>query len=103
MRRNLALAAFASDIPQSVTAHSGDRSRSVRELARYWRVSTRKVRALIRRGLLRAIDLGCGRQQLRLTPEAVRACEQRLAVRQPAARRRRRSEVDPEIERLLSD
>lgn len=80
-----------------------DHSQSVRQVAAYWRVSPRKVRLLIRRGLLRAIDLGCGRQLLRLTPEAIRECEQRLAVKAPSPRRKRQSEIDPEIERLLSE
>lgn len=79
-----------------------DRSQSVREVAVYWRVSPRKVRSLIRRGLLRAIDLGCGRQQLRIPPDAVAECEKRLAVRVPQPRKRQ-PVIDPEIERLLSE
>lgn len=78
-----------------------DKSLSVRELAAYWRVSTRKIRALVKRGLLQAIDLGTvGRTQLRITPSAIAECERRLAVR-AAAPRRRRETIDPEIARLL--
>jgi excisionase family DNA binding protein len=79
------------------------RSKSVREVAAYWRISPRKVRALIRRGLLRAVDLGCGRQQLRITPDAIQECEERLTVKAPAPRRKRCPEIDPEIERILSE
>lgn len=79
-----------------------DRSRSVRQLAAYWRVSPRKVRALIRRGLLRAVDFGIGRRQLRITPEAVRECETRLAVRTPPPRRKRCGDLDPELVAYLT-
>lgn len=76
-------------------------SQSIRQFAAYLRVSPRKVRSWIRLGLLRAIDVGCGRQLLRLTPDAIREFEQRMAVKPPAHRPKRQSEIDPEIERLL--
>jgi excisionase family DNA binding protein len=79
-----------------------DRSRSVRQLASYWRVSPRKVRALIRRGLLRAVDFGVGRRQLRITPDAVAECERRLAVRPPPPRRKRSGDLDPELVEFLT-
>ena len=76
---------------------------SVRQLAAYLCVGTRKVRAWIRSGLLEAIDVGtAGRTQLRIMPEAVQALQQRLAVRKPTPPRRRREKIEPEIEALLS-
>lgn len=80
------------------------RALSVRQLAKRWGVGPQKIRAMIRVGSLRAFDLGMGRQQLRIPPEAVLECERRLAVgnRLPALRRRAKR-VDPEIASLLSD
>ena len=83
-------------------AEVSQRSYSVRQLASYWRVSPRKVRALIRRGLLRAVDFGIGRRQLRITPAAVAECEQRLAVRTPAPRRKRSDDLDAELVEFLT-
>jgi hypothetical protein len=84
---------------ESALAAYPERAFSVRQVAAYWRDSPRKIRALIRRGLLRAIDLGCGRQQLRVTPAALRECEERLAVKTapPRRRRQRDSGIDPRI------
>jgi hypothetical protein len=60
------------------------------------------VRLLIRRGWLRAIDVGpAGRQRLRLTPDAVHECESRLAVSRPRRRQAVR-DIDPTIARLLA-
>jgi hypothetical protein len=84
-------------------AETFTRARSVRQLAQYWAVSPRKIRALIRRGLLRAIDLGAnGRQQLRITPEAVTECERLLTVGKLPPKRQRIKGIDPEIEALLN-
>ena len=70
------------------------RSLSVRQLARRWAVSPRKVRAMIRRRLLRAFDVGLGgRRQLRIAPEdIVTAEQQRLAVQPAVPRRRKRTD-----------
>jgi|GEM_PF-2753725 len=78
-----------------------DRALSVRQVARRWCVSPRKIRMMIRRGIIQAIDVGFGRRQLRITPEAILECEQSLTVK-PKAPRRRHQRIDPEIERLLT-
>jgi excisionase family DNA binding protein len=83
-------------------AEVGQRSYSVRQLASYWRVSPRKVRALIRRGLLRAVDFGVGRRQLRITPDAVVECERRLAVRTAPSTRKRGEDLDPDLVAYLT-
>jgi hypothetical protein len=76
---------------------------SVRQLAAHWAVSTRKIRALIRRGVLQAFNVGGnGRQQLRIAPEAIAEAEKRMAVPQPAPRRKRQPEFDEEIITLLA-
>jgi hypothetical protein len=76
-------------------------SLSVRELARRWRCAPKKVRAFIRRGTLRAFDIGCGRPELRIAPEAIAEAEQqRLAVK-PPLRRRKREQIDPGVAKLL--
>jgi hypothetical protein len=80
-----------------------DRALSVRQLARRWAISPRKIRDLIRRRLIRAIDVGTGRRQLRILPEAIAEAEQRLSVQPRQARRPRRSEIDPAIVALLED
>lgn len=82
-----------------------DRALSVRALARRWRVGTAKVLALVRRGVLQAFDtgLGTGRKQLRFAPEAIRAAEQKLAVKpkKPRKQQRDRDGIDPEVRRML--
>lgn len=79
-----------------------DQSFSVRQLAKRWRVSVRKVREMIRRGQLRALNVGGRRSMLRVTPEAVRACEELLTVPATLPRQRRRVDsIDPEIAKLL--
>jgi hypothetical protein len=81
-----------------------DRALSVRQLARRWAVSPKKIRAMLKRGIIRGFDVGFGRTQIRIPPEAVLEAEQqRLAVRPPTPRRKRQAEVDPEIARLLED
>jgi hypothetical protein len=81
-----------------------DRALSVRQLARRWAVSPKKIRAMLKRGILRGFDVGFGRAQIRIPPEAVLEAEQqRLAVKAPPPRRKRRPDIDPEIERLLSE
>jgi hypothetical protein len=78
-----------------------DRALSVRQLARRWAVAPRKIRAMLKRGILRGFDVGFGRTQIRIPPEAIHEAEQRLAVRAPARRQKRRPEIDPEIAALL--
>ena len=79
------------------------RALSVRQLARRWAVSPKKIRAMLKRGILRGFDVGFGRTQIRIPPEAIREAEQRLAVQTPSPRRKRRHEIDPEIAALLRD
>ena len=72
---------------------------TVRELARRWRCRPAKVRSMVRRGLLEAIQLS-GR--VRILPEAIREAEHGpLAVR-PRKVRQRREKIDPEIAALLA-
>jgi hypothetical protein len=81
-----------------------DRALSVRQLARRWAVSPKKIRAMLKRGIISGFDVGLGRTQIRIPPETIiEAEQQRLAVKPPAPRRKRRPNVDPEIERLLSE
>ena len=81
-----------------------DRCLSVRQLARYWGVSPRKVRALIRLRIVEAIDLGGKRKELRITPDAIQKAQRRLAANPPVATpRRRQPEIDPEIWKLLEE
>lgn len=75
---------------------------SVRQLAQRWRVAPAKVRALIRRGLLCAFDIGERRRQLRISPEAIAAFEQQRQVWTPPTPRRRQDlDIDPDIAALL--
>lgn len=88
---------------QAASEAAGPRCLSVCQLAKRWAVSPKKIRAMIRRGALQAIDLGFARRQLRITPEAVQEAESRMAVRKPTPRRRRRDDgIDPEVLRLLA-
>jgi len=81
-----------------------DRALSVRQLAWRWATSPRKVRELIRRRVVRAIDVGFGRRQLRILPEEIARAEARLSVAPPTPKRRRRDDgIDPDIARLLDD
>ncbi|OAI54008.1 hypothetical protein AYO44_03760 [Planctomycetaceae bacterium SCGC AG-212-F19] len=90
-------------MPDSLSA-TPDRCLSVRQVAAHWRCSPRKVRALIRRGLLQAFDLGMGgRKQLRIAPEAIRACEMLLSPPAPAPKRRRQPDGISETVRALLD
>ena len=76
---------------------------SVCQLAKYWRVTPQKVRGMVRRGLLTAIDLGGLRPQLRITPEAIKEAEERLRVRPaPPVRRKRLDDgISPTVRALL--
>lgn len=59
---------------------------TVEDLARRWRVSPDKIRALIRKGELAAVNLAgtlAGRPQLRVMPEAVSEFEQRRSAGPP--------------------
>lgn len=73
---------------------------SVRGLARRWRVAPKRIRQMIRRGVVAAICLGDKRGTLRILPESILAAEQRMTASPPRARRRR-EKVDPEIAALL--
>jgi len=78
-----------------------NRCLSVRQLARRWGVSPRKVRSMIRAGRLVAFNVGlAGRVQLRIAPSAIAQAEAALAVA-PAVKRRKRQAVDPEVAALL--
>jgi hypothetical protein len=78
-----------------------DPALSVRELARRWRVAPKKIRTLIRRGVLLAFDVGGKRSELRIAPEAVRAAEQGTLAVRPARKPKGRSDIDPAILALL--
>jgi hypothetical protein len=76
-----------------------DRCRSVRQLARYWRVAPKRVRELARRGILRGFQVG---RALRFTPEAVAEAERLLAAPVAGGRRPRRDRgIDPAVTALL--
>lgn len=92
------------DDEETMTMHVPDRALSVRQLARRWGIAPKKVREMIRRGTLSAIDVGFGRRQVRIMPEAIAECERRLTV-QPARRRqaKRYADIDPEVARMISE
>jgi len=82
---------------------SPSRGFTPRELARRWRVSPDKVRALVRSGELAALNLAsprCGKPRLVITPEAVAAFERGRAAApppkppKPPERRKRTSQID---------
>lgn len=80
-------------------AELADRCRSVRQLARHWRCAPKRVRDLIRRGLLQAFQLG---QAVRISPEAVTEAERLLAVATAKPRKRRQpGGIDPSVLALL--
>jgi hypothetical protein len=69
---------------------------SVADLARRWKVGPDKIHGFLRRGELIGVNLAtnlCGRPQWRITPESVRAFEERRTSAPPAkpARRRKRT------------
>jgi hypothetical protein len=73
----------------------------VRQLAVRWKAAPKKIRTLIRRGILPAFDVGFRRPELRIAPEVIREAEQtRLAVK-PQAKRRKRPDVDPVVVAML--
>lgn len=78
-----------------------DRCLSVRQLAERWSVSQRKIRAMIRSGRLEAFDVGHGREQWRISPEAIKAAEERMSVKRPVKPRRLRVAFSPEVEAIL--
>jgi len=89
----------ANVVPPSL--EPADRCRSVAQLSAYWRCAPRRVRELIRRGLLVAFALP-GSRRLRITPEAVAECERLLAAGKARPRRQRTvSGIDPEVAALL--
>jgi excisionase family DNA binding protein len=73
---------------------------TVPEVARYLRMSRDRVRDLIRRGELRAIDTAptrCGRPRWIITPEALAEWERRRTAGpqpKPVRRRKRTPDVD---------
>jgi len=78
-----------------------DRCLTVRELARRWRVREAKVKEMIRKGLLQAIDLGRKfGASVRITPEAIREAERGLAVK-PKVKKRRQERIPPHIEAMM--
>jgi Helix-turn-helix domain len=76
---------------------------SVRQLAKRWRTSPKRVRQMIKRGTLSAFDIGNKRKALRIPPEAVRAAEQGALAVRPKAKARRREQIDAAIVALLAD
>jgi len=81
---------------------SSSNSKSRRQLAKFWGIAPAKVSAMVRMGILDAINVGFGgRVQFRFTPDAIKAAEERLAVGPAPKRRKRAGAVDPEIENML--
>lgn len=79
------------------------RALSVKELSQRWRVSPKKVRLMLARGLLEAFDLGLagvGRHQVRISPEAIAKCEQQTLALKPRTRKTR-ERFDKDILELL--
>lgn len=56
---------------------------------------------MLRRGVLHGFDVGCRRAQIRIPPESIKEAEQRLAVRPQIHKRKKRSEIDADIEKML--
>jgi hypothetical protein len=71
---------------------------SVRQLASHWRCSPKRVRDLIRRGVLQAFVIA---RAVRITPEAVHEAERLLAAPTAGVRRRRDNGIDREVAELL--
>ncbi len=84
----------------NATKHEIDRCFTVSELAIRWRCRAEKVRLMIKRGTLAAMDLGS--QGLRITPEVVREAEQKTLAVTPKVKRRR-ERVDPRVLAMLDD
>jgi hypothetical protein len=78
------------------------RTHTVASVARLYRISEDKVRNLIRKGELAAVNVAatlCGRPQLRITPQALAEFERRRSAAtipppKPARRRKQRQIVD---------
>ncbi|HEY1381017.1 MAG TPA: helix-turn-helix domain-containing protein [Gemmataceae bacterium] len=79
-------------------AANADRCRSVRQVAAYWRTSPKRVRQLVRRGILRAFVVGRG---LRIAPEAIAEAERLLAAPTAGSRRRGDDGIDADVKKLL--
>jgi excisionase family DNA binding protein len=78
-----------------------NRCRSVRELAHYWKTSPKRIREMVRRGTLRAFVVGSA---VRIPPDAVAECEQRLAAPGPRVRHKRQTGgISPDVVALLSE
>lgn len=78
-----------------------DRCRSVRQVAAYFGVAPAKVRAWVKKRLLRATNVGERRVELRISPDAIREFEQRRAATVPVNRQRRGEQIDAEVLKLL--
>jgi hypothetical protein len=74
---------------------------SVRQLAHHWRVAPARIRAMVRRGFIRAFLIG---RSVRIPPEAVSEAERLLAVPVGSGNRRRPSDagIDPEVLAFLN-
>jgi hypothetical protein len=71
-------------------------SYSVADLARRWKIGGDKIRAFIRRGELVAVNVAAtmaSRPQWRITPESLRAFEERRTSAGPPPRARRRRRI----------
>jgi hypothetical protein len=84
-----------------------ERSLSIKQFGKRYQIGPRKVRELIRRGILAAVDIGkgAGRQQFRIPPEAIRTFEAGIAVKPASPFRRRRCDdgISPTVRALLAD
>jgi excisionase family DNA binding protein len=85
-------AATADGLPAGTAPPFPNRGLSVREVAKYLRISPDRVRAMIARGELQALDMGTPqRPRLVVLPEFLAAFgrRHRATTPQPAPRRRR--------------
>ncbi len=77
-----------------------DRCLTVTELSKRWRCRVTKIREMVRRGTLAAINVG--KRGVRITPEVIREAEQKTLAVKPKTRRRREY-VDPAIAAILTE
>ncbi|MEI6085645.1 MAG: helix-turn-helix domain-containing protein [Verrucomicrobiota bacterium] len=81
---------------------------TINQFGRRYQIGARKVRDLIRKGALAAVDIGIGsgRTQWRISPEAVYAFEHLVAVKpttEAPCRRPADDGISPTVAALLAD
>jgi hypothetical protein len=92
--------------PKTTRIKPDGQALSIEEFASRYRMGEKKVREMIRKGIVEAIDIGIatGRHQVRIMPEACRKFEELVRVR-PAVPRQRKKKVryPPEIMAILGE